>query len=436
MNTTNTGCTAPRSRLIQRRSVFKAAAAAAGVAIAPARLQSASPSEKLNLAFVGVGGRGRANVGALAGQNFVAFADVDDHRAGEVFEKYPSVRRYRDYRIMLDDVGSRLDGVVISTPDHMHFHPTWAAMQLGLHVYVEKPLAHDVHETRILTNYARTAHLATQLGAQRHAYDNMRRVVELIQAGTIGDVTEVWSWVTGNRGMPKIPAGRPSVPAHLDYDLWTGAVKHRPYHPSVCPYGWRFWWHYGSGETGNWGCHTLDIPFWALDLKYPVRVDADGPSVDPERTPTSMQQTFQFPVRGNKPCVTLHWHHGIPKILQQLGLPAKENNTLFIGSDGMLLCGFHDRTLLPEDRFADVEPPPRTIPDSPGFYQEWVNACKGQGPATLDFSYAGPLTETALLGNVAYRAGGFDWDAASMSAGSNQAANALLKTEYRRGWEI
>jgi predicted dehydrogenase len=314
---------------------------------------------------------------------------------------------------------------------------------MGLHVYLEKPLAHNIHETRTLTNYAQANNLATQLGAQRHALDNMHRVVELIQAGTIGDVTEVYSWAGGDRGMPPIPKNKPPVPAHLDYDLWIGPAKFRPYHPSFCPYGWRFWWDYGSGETGNWGCHILDIPFWALDLKYPKRVDATGPEVDPDRSPKSMQTTFQFPANGNRPAVTLHWSHGAPQILNDIGAREngkysleKNNNTLFIGSEGMLICSFGSRRLLPESRFADVQPPPRTIADSPGFHQEWVNACKGEGPSTCDFSYSGPLAETVLLGNVAYRAGGFDWDAAHMSTGSNKDAHALLKTQYRKGWEV
>ena len=434
------------STQIQRRSVLKAAAiAAAGVAVAPTRslLAATAPSEKLNLAFIGAGGRGASNVQALAGQNMVAFADVDDQRAGKMFEKYSNVQRFRDYRKMYDTVGSKLDGIVISTPDHMHFHPAWAAMQMGLHVYLEKPLAHNIHETRTLTNYAQANNLATQLGAQRHALDNMHRVVELIQAGTIGDVTEVYSWAGGDRGMPPIPKNKPPVPAHLDYDLWIGPAKFRPYHPSFCPYGWRFWWDYGSGETGNWGCHILDIPFWALDLKYPKRVDATGPEVDPDRSPKSMQTTFQFPANGNRPAVTLHWSHGAPQILNDIGASEngkysleKNNNTLFIGSEGMLICSFGSRRLLPESRFADVQPPPRTIADSPGFHQEWVNACKGEGPSTCDFSYSGPLAETVLLGNVAYRAGGFDWDAAHMSTGSNKDAHALLKTQYRKGWEV
>lgn len=425
--------------VITRREALKTSAgitAALMLGTSSSTLLSASPNEKLNLAFIGVGGRGRDNVKGLAGQNFVAFADVDDQRAAQSFKQYDSVPKFRDYRRMYDEFGSKLDGVVISTPDHMHFHPAYAAMQMGLNVYLEKPLAHNVWETRTLTDLARKKGLATQLGAQRHAKTNMHRVVELIQSGAIGDVTEVHSWVGGERGMPDVPTQNPSVPAHLDYDLWVGPAEHHPFQPSICPYGWRFWWDYGTGETGNWGCHILDIPFWSLDLKYPTRVDATGPSVDAERTPKSMHATFKFPARDEQPAVILHWYHGAPEILTQHGLSAKGNNTLFIGEKGMLLCGFDQRTLLPEEKFESFEAPTAFVPDSPGFHNEWVKACRGEEPATCFFDYSGPLAETVLLGNVAYRAGGFDWDAATLNTGDNSQAAALIREKYRKGWEI
>ncbi len=403
---------------------------------ANSRSLSAAPNEKLNLAFIGVGGRGRDNVKGLAGQNFVAFADVDEKRAAGSYKQYPDVPKFRDYRRMYDKFGSKLDGVVISTPDHTHFHPAYAAMQMGLNVYLEKPLAHNVWETRTLTDLAREKGLATQLGAQRHAKSNMHRVVELVQSGAIGDVTEVHSWVGGERGMPEVPTEKPSVPSHLDYELWVGPAEQRPYHPSFCPYGWRFWWDYGTGETGNWGCHILDIPFWSLGLKYPTRVDATGPSVDAERTPKSMHATFKFPARDEQPPVTLHWYHGAPEILNQHGLSSKGNNTLFIGEKGMLLCGFDQRVLLPEEKFEGFEAPTAFVPDSPGFHNEWVSACRGEEPATCYFDYSGPLAETVLLGNVAYRAGGFDWDAATLKTGDNSQAAALIREEYRKGWEV
>lgn len=427
------------SNNISRRTALKASAAAATglyLGVAPQTAFSDSPNEKLNIACIGVGGRGGANVSGVASQNLVAFADVDDNRAAGAYKKYGKAKQYRDYRKMLDEHGGKLDAVVISTPDHTHFHPAYAAMQLGLHVYLEKPLAHNVWETRTLTDFAREKKLATQLGSQRHTIPNMRRVVELIQAGAIGPVTEVHSWVGGSRGMPNVPTDTPEVPSHLDYDLWVGPADKRPYHPSFCPYGWRFWWDYGTGETGNWGCHILDIPYWALNLAHAERVDATGPEVDAERTPKSMHATYQFPSRGDLPPVTLHWYHGNPPILAEKKLPGGGNNTLFIGTAGMLLCGFDKRKLYPEEKFADYQAPEPSIPNSPGFYNEWINACKGGDPASCNFDYSGPMAETVLLGNVAYRTGGFDWDSKQLKTTGNDQAQELIRTAYRKGWEI
>jgi len=236
--------------------------------------------------------------------------------------------------------------------------------------------------------------------------------------------------------MPSVPSEQPPVPAGLAYDLWVGPAEYRPYHPSFCPYGWRFWWDYGTGETGNWGCHILDIPYWSLGLKYPERVDASGPEVDPERTPKAMQVTYQFAAEGDRGPVQLHWSHATPEILKEKGLSGKGNNTLFIGDKGMLLCGFGRRTLLPAEKFADFEAPEPFIADSPGFHNEWIAACKGDEDATCYFDYSGPLAETVLLGNVAYRSGGFDWDAQNLRTGGNAKAQQLIQESYRKGWEI
>ncbi|MCL4195060.1 MAG: Gfo/Idh/MocA family oxidoreductase [Thermoguttaceae bacterium] len=424
---------------INRRDALRTSAAfGAALWLGRSGRAAESPSEKLNLALVGVGGRGADNVGGLASQNFVAFADVDDSRAGKTFEKHPGVRRYRDWRKMFDEVGSKVDAVVISTPDHTHFHPAYAAMQLGLHVYLEKPLAHNLWETRTLCDLAREKKLATQLGAQRHAMSNMHRVVELVKSGAIGKVTEVHSWIGGTRGMPDVPTDTPPVPPHLDWELWIGPAKYRPYHPSICPYGWRFWWDYGTAETGNWGCHILDIPYWALDLKYPTKVEASGPPVDPERTPKAMAVHYEFPARGDQPPVKLHWYHADkgPDILRELKLSEKGNNTLFIGSEGMLLCGFDRRELLPKEKFGQYKGPEPFIPDSPGFYKEWIAACKGGEPATCNFEYSGPMAETVLLGNLAYRFGGFDWDAKALKPVGNPKAEAMIREAYRQGWSV
>ena len=425
---------------INRRALIKAAAITGPTLYhggGSRRISAAeSANEKLNIACIGVGGRGSANVTGLKSQNLAAFVDVDEKRAAGSYEKHPKARRFNDFRIMLDEIGKDLDAVAISTPDHTHFHPSLAAMQLGLHVYLEKPLAHNVWETRTLTELARKNNLATQLGAQRHAQENMHRVVELVQSGAVGTVREVHCWVGGERGMPDIPTESPPVPSSLDYDLWIGPAEYRPYHPSFCPYGWRFWWDFGTGETGNWGCHILDIPFWSLGLRYPSRVDASGPKVDAERSPKSMQVTYKFPESDQGSPVDLHWYHGKPAMLKEKGLPDKGNNTVFIGDAGMLLCGFGQHKLLPEDQFADFKAPEPFIPDSPGFHNEFVAACKGGEPATCNFDYSGPLAETVLLGNVAYRAGGFDWNSDTLETKGNANAQMLIRETYRKGWEV
>jgi predicted dehydrogenase len=424
---------------VNRRNAIKSAVTSVALyhgACARPISAAESPNEKLNIACIGVGGRGAANVSGVKSQNLVAFADVDQQRAEKSFKNHPQTRRFTDYRKMLDAIGKNLDAIVISTPDHSHFHPSLAAMQLGLHVYLEKPLAHNVWETRTLTDLAKKNNLATQLGNQRHAMENMHRVVELVQSGAIGSVREVHCWIGGDRGMPEIPTETPPVPASLDYDLWVGPAKYRPYHPSFCPYGWRFWWDYGTGETGNWGCHILDIPFWSLGLRYPTRVDASGPEVDPERSPKSLHVTYRFPETDQGSPVNLHWYHGKPEILKQHKLSEKGNNTLFIGDAGMLLCGFSQRKLLPEENYADFKDPEPFIPDSPGFHNEWISACKGGPAATCNFDYTGAMAETVLLGNVAYRGGGFDWNSDTLETGGNEKAQALIRESYRQGWEV
>ena len=429
-------------RQTTRRDFVKTTAAiGAGYWVSGAAMaaDSPSPNEKLNVAVIGVGGRGSANLSGVSKENVVALCDVDDNRAGKAYDKFPKAKKYYDFRRMLEEMEREIDAVVISTPDHTHFHPAMMAMRMGKHCYCEKPMAHSVWEVREMTKLAAEKKLATQLGAQRHALENMHRVVELVQAGAIGDVGEVHSWIGGSRGMPKVPTDFPTVPSHLKWDLWLGPASNRKYSPAYCPYNWRFWWDFGTGETGNWGCHILDIPFWALGLTYPTRVDASGPTIHEQTTPKAMTTRFDFPAVGKRPAVVLHWYHAKdgPPILKEKGVSGKGANTLFIGSEGMLICGFGSRKLLPEDKFSDYQPPDPTIPKSPGFHREWINACKGSPPATCHFDYTGPLTETVLLGNAAYRAGGgFTWNAADLTAEGNENAAQFIRPPFREGWEV
>lgn len=429
--------------ILNRRDMLKATTAVGAGLYLGVNAESASaadsPNEKLNVACIGIGGRGGANLRGMSSQNIVALCDVDDSRAGKAYQQFPKATKFYDYREMFDKMEKQIDAVVVSTPDHTHFHPSMMAMERGKHLYCEKPMAHSVDQVRRMTEMAKKQNLATQLGVQRHTIGNMHRVVELIKAGAIGDVTEVHSWVGGSRGMPALPKGTEEVPGDLKWDLWLGQAEDRPYHKTYCPYGWRFWWDFGTGEMGNWGCHILDIPFWSLDLKYPTHVDGSGPEVDPRRTPKQMATKFAFPAEGKRPAVTLHWYHASngPEILKEKGLRANGANNLFIGTEGMLLCGFGMRKLLPEEKFADYKAPEQTIPDSPGFYKEWITACKGGEPATCHFGYSGPLSETVLLGNAAYRAGGgFDWKADELQATGNPHAEQFLHSYVRKGWEI
>jgi len=397
-----------------------------------------SPNEKLNLAIIGIGGRGSANLKGVSSQNIVALCDVDDERAGGAYEKFPKAKKFYDYRKMLAEVENEIDAVVISTPDHTHFHPAMMTLDMGKHLYCEKPMAHNVWEVRTMTNLAKQQGVATQLGVQRHTLPSVHRSVELIQSGAIGTVVEVHSWVGGDRGMPSIPADKEAVPAHVKWDLWLGPTEAHDFHETYCPYGWRFWWDFGTGEMGNWGCHILDIPFWALKLGYPTRVDAEGPEIDSSRTPKSMSTHFEFPARDGRPALKLHWHHTKtgPAILKEKGIDAGGHNTLFLGSKGMLLCGFKGYQLLPTETFENYQLPEPLIPQGPGFYNEWIGACQGGKAATCNFDYSGPLAETVLLGNAAYRSGaGFDWDSANLKTVGNDAAAKYIREEYRQGWQ-
>lgn len=425
---------------ITRRSFIKTAAySAAAMQTAPALARTFSANEKLNIAFVGIGGMGHTNYNDMRRENPVAVCDVDLERAGDAYHHFEKSQQFTDFRRMFDKMHPSIDAVVISTPDHTHFHPAYMAMELGKHVYLEKPLAHTVWETRVLTETARRKGLVTQLGAQRHANPNMHRVVELIKTGAIGEVSEVHSWVNSDRGMLPPREEETPIPPTLDYELWLGPARDFPYDPDITPYGWRFFWDFGTGETGNWGCHILDIPFWALDLDYPTHVSAGGEAPHPVMTPKDFHSTLDFPAKAGRPAVKLHWSqaHGGPEILRELKLPASGNN-LFIGSDGMLLCDFNNHRLLPADKFADFEPPAPFIPESPGFRKEFINACKGDDtPPTCNFDYTGPLAEAVLLANNAFRAKEeFDWDHATMTCKNAPEAQTLIRSNYREGWEV
>ncbi|MEO2015683.1 MAG: Gfo/Idh/MocA family oxidoreductase [Fuerstiella sp.] len=403
--------------------------------------RAVSPNDKLNVACIGVGGRGSANVGGVSGENIVAMCDVDENKAGKRFQQFDKAGRYQDFRVMLDKLDNQIDAVVISTPDHTHFHAARQAMLMGKHVYCEKPLAHSAWECRELTKLAQKMNVATQLGNQRHANAGMARTVEAVRSGMIGEISEVYCAVGGSRGMPAMPKDFPAVPSHLNWEMWQGPVKERPYSPDYCPYKWRFWWDYGTGETGNWGCHILDIPFWALQLKYPNRIDLDvvpgAEDIDPLRTPKSMKTRMEFPAEEGHGALTLHWWHGsLAEVFKQHNT-SKHGNTLFIGEKGTIAAGFDGYKVTLTDG-GQAETPEQTIAKSPGFHQEWINACKGGPRSSCDFvDYTGPLAESVLLANAAFRSGGgFDWDATAFHASGNDKIEQYLVPDFRAGWKV
>jgi len=399
----------------------------------PARRRR-GPNERLDLGIIGVANRGAANLDGVASENIVALCDVDEGYLGEAGTRFPAARRFADYRELYERV--RLDAVVISTPDHTHAPATLAALAAGLDVYCEKPLTFSVAEARAVAELARRQRAVTQMGTQIHAEANYRRVVELVQSGAIGSVHSCHAWVDKAWGGGERPADTPPVPAGLHYELWLGPAPYRPYHPDYLPGSWRRWWDFGGGTLGDMGCHLLDLAFWALALEHPTRVSAEGPPPHAETAPTALRARWEFPARerdGRQLApLTLHWSDGglLPPALVSGALPRWGMGVLFEGSEGSLLADYGRHQLFPEERFAGFRAPAPWLPDSPGHHREWLEACRSRGPTSCSFAYSGALTETVLLGNVAFRAGtGFDWDARRLRASAREAGRFLRRPD-------
>lgn len=393
-------------------------------------------SEKLNIAVVGPGGRGEGNLAGVASENIVALCEVDMKRGGAAFQQFPQARAYRDFRRMLEKEEKNIDAVVVSTPDHTHAPAAALAMRMGKHCYCEKPLTHTVYEARVLAELARQHKLATQMGTQIHAGENYRRVVEIIQAGTIGQVDEVHVWVGKGWGGGERPKETPPVPDTLDWDLWLGPAPQRPYHPCYVPFEWRRWWDFGNGTLGDMACHYMDLPFWALGLRHPSTCEAEGPPPHPETAPLGLVVRYEFPRPGQQP-LRLTWYDGnrIPGELYGRKMPGA--GVYFVGRQGHLFADYGRYQLFPEDQFAGFQPPEPTIPRSVGHHREWIEACKSASPTTCNFDYSGALTEAVLLGVVAYRCGQkLQWDPQRLKAVNCPAADEFLHREYRHGWTL
>jgi len=426
---------------LHRRQFLKRSAALASLAycaqIVPSRGETAQ--SKLNIAAIGVGGRGRANLDGVKDENIVALCDVDANNLAEAAKLFPRAKLYRDFRRMLDEMGNSIDAVVVSTPDHTHAPAAAAAMKLGKHCYCEKPLTHCVYEARYLAELAAEKKVVTQIGTQIHAGDNYRRVVEWVQAGVIGPIQEVHVWCAASYSGGDTPKDTPPVPPYLDWDLWLGPAPYRPYHPAYVPFRWRGWKDFGSGALGDFFCHYSDLAFWALGLKYPTSVEAEGPPPHPDSTPPWLIVRYEFPARGELPPVRLTWYDGgkRPPIQAEVKLPGWASGVLFVGEKGMILADYGRRLLWPEEKFAGFQPPPETIPPSIGHHREWVEACKTGGTTTCHFGYSGPLTEAALLGMVAFRVGQkINWDPVNLKAINCPEADIWIKKPYREGWSL
>lgn len=402
-----------------------------------------SPNEKLNIGVVGVANRAFQNIKGVEHQNIVAICDVDEHFLDGVKKDLPGAKTYFDYRKMLEQ--KDIDAVVVSTPDHTHAVAAIDALNSGRHVYCEKPLTRTVSETRaVLKAAASNKKLATQMGTQIHATDNYRRIVELIQSGVIGTVQEVHVWVNSAYTAPGKPTEKTPVPANLHWDLWLGPVPFEPFFADYHPRWWRRYWNFGGGSLGDMGCHHVDLSHWALNLRYPTSVEADGPARDDFATPPWMIARYQYPARGKQPPVKLTWYHGEkdgkdvrPPHFAEGKLPKWGNGSLFVGNKGMLLGDYGHYVLLPEKDFTNFQKPKSWIPKSMGHHEEWIHACKTGKPTTCNFEYAGALTESVLLGNVAFRTGKkIEWDVKSMRAKNCPEADRFLQHEYRNGWKI
>lgn len=426
-----------RRRFLQQTTACAAVTAAAQVMIVPS--WAVSPNEKLNVAVIGVAGRGAANLGGVASENIVALCDVDKNNLAAAAKRFPQAKLYGDFRKMLPEIAQQIDAVVVSTPDHTHALPGVMALKMGKHCYCEKPLTHCVYEARLMADLAKTNRLATQMGTQIHAEDNYRRVVELVQSGAIGPIREVHVWSAASYQGGKRPTETPSVPANLDWDLWLGPAQFRPYHPAYAPFRWRGWADFGNGGLGDFFCHYTDLAFWALKLRYPTTVAAEGPAIDPDSCPPWLIVRYEFPQRENLPPVQLTWYDGgkRPPIQKEQKLPDWGSGVLFVGEQGMIQADYGRRVLLPEAKFAGFQAPPQTIPKSVGHHREWIEACKTGSPTTCNFDYSGPLTEAALLGTVAYRTGEkLQWDAANLKATNCPAADKYIRKTYRDGWML
>ncbi len=447
----------PKSSQSRRDFIQQGSLAVTTSLLATRGLHAQSPTKKVRLAFIGVGGRGAANLKEMTKDpdvQVVALCDVNGRNLDVAKMAHPIARTYKDFRKLYEQTDD-IDGVVVSTSEHTHAYATMPALRQGKHVYCEKPLTHNVAEARLITQVAAKAGVATQMGTQIHASANYHRVVELIQSGAIGSVSEAHVWVSRAWGLQSeaeakenkdivYVASRPTEaiepPEYLDWDLWLGPAAYRPFHEVYFPGPkWYRWWDFGNGTMSDLGSHWNDLPYWALQLDAPLSINAIGESAHPEIAPASMTAIYEYGQRGTLAPCKLIWYQGShkPPMHGDAQIADFKNGVLFVGDKGMLLSDYGKHALLPAEKYKDFKPPTPFVPDSPGQQAEWLQACKTGSPTSSPFSYAGPLSEANHLGNVAFRAGGkILWDAKSMRITNNESANRFLSRTPRPGWTL
>ena len=415
-------------------------------------------NEKLNIASIGAGGRAASDISEVAGtENIVALADVDWQRAAPMLKLHEKAKPFKDYRVMLEEMDTTIDAVVVATPDHHHFHASMTAIKRGKPVYCEKPLTHSVWEARELTRAARKAGVATQMGNQAQANEPTRVVQEFVMDGAVGQVREAHIWTDRpSKGLHgeywpqgvNRPEGSPATPKELDWDLWLGPAPERPYHPAYAPFKWRGWWDFGTGALGDIACHYLDPVFRALHLAAPTSVEAASTRVNDETFPVGSMITWHFPERGDMAPVKLVWYDGGLRPTRPESIKDNEtlgaNGLMLIGDDGCLTSDWNKWKLHPEKKAIEYGAPPKKLVRSPGHHAEWIRACKGGEKGGSNFDWAGPMTEAILLGNVALRPQLREkltkvkllWDAENLAFSNCEEANQFLRREYRPGWDL
>ena len=437
-------------KTISRRGFMEATAATSlAFQFLPSRVFGAN--ERVHVAGIGVGGKGRGEINDAAreGAEIVALCDVDDVRAAETFKKFPKAKRYKDFRVMLEKEKG-IDAVTVSTPDHTHAVAGVMAMRMGKHCYCQKPLTHSIHEARLMTQVAREQGVVTQMGNQAHAGEPIRRAVELIQAGIIGEVSEVHVWTNRPvwpQGIDR-PTGEHPVPNTLDWDLFLGPAPWRPYHPDYAPFKWRGFWDFGTGALGDMACHIMDMPYWALELGAPDTVEAWQEGMTSESAPTASRVTYQFPKRGQHAPVKLVWYDGkkdgnqhYPPAEVIQGEDISKYGAVLVGSKGTLFFNRGNTNWLIKANgvMASTTDIPKHIPRVKNEDKEWLDAILAGKPdqPLSNFARSGPFTEVVLLGNLAIRLGKkIQWDSQNLRATNAPEADALIQRTYRKGWEL